>query len=1518
MHRVRVLRLAAIALALCAAGGAQLNQNCIVSVLNRNVTVNADGSWVLPNVPANSGQVKARATCVNNGLTLSGESAFFTVPVNGAANLPTITLGPSTLVPDLLSIAPASPSLSAVGQTVQLSVSAHYPNNSTKNVTAASAGTNYTSSNPAIASVTANGLVTAVASGTVVIQAINDGAPAMASVLVVLAGKDSDGDGILDDAEIRLGLDPNNPLDAREDPDRDGLTNLQEFQLGTDIHNPDSDGDGLTDGQEVLTYHTNPLLPDTDGDGIPDGVEVQIGTNPLNSASYDLKKAVGASTLKPLSFVLITSVLTPGVSVQLSWKVTLIDGKTVLDLTADPRTAYSSSNLTSCDFGGQKGQVFAVSPGSCLITISNNTLSVVASGSVKAFTPTALSFLDMPGFANNVDVSGNYAYVAAGSAGLQVVDVSDHSNPRIVAARPLPGNANDVVVAGSYAYVAAGIAGVQIVNISNPLAPVLSGSLSTGDVAWDVVVKGNRAYVANGASGLVILDVSTPAAPIRLGSLSLVGTSKGVDVDTVRQIAVVGRGANGLAVVNIANPAAPALLGTLPAADVRDVAVSGNFVFLADFQGSFKSVDLTNPSGPGLRATTPTATGGFLTDVVVFGNIAAGADLFFVNGVPLIDVSTPASPLPRTILDFSKFRDDNATGIAMDATYVYMTAEPGNVANGTENGVNGITRLYIGQYQSIQDAGGIPPTVSIVSPISGSTVTEASTLNVTVSAADDVAVASVSLFQNGQLAETKTAAPYQFSFLVPVGLTSITLSASATDFGGNLASSSSVTLNVVPYPLPTVQIISPASGAVVREGATIPVVVQAAGTVAIKQVDLAVNGQPIASDASGPYQFLFTVPVGATNLIFTASALDNLGKLAIPASVNISVAPDPRTTLQGSTVDTSNGPIVGAQVVADLNGLSAEVFNSATALAALPNLTGRTPDVIRVISTPNMPNPGRVFGADPFGFGSTPSRTVRFSGRLLASAAGTYGFSLGVNAGGRLIVNGVVVIDRPNSTGAFQTATGTIVLSSGSVPIELQTFDNGSPEVVLRYTSPAGELQVIPPSALVPALTPYQTTSGAAGAFSISGVPTAFGNVGVSATFTTGNGTTVSGKTAVLAPVAGGITNLGQVQLTSIVTMTFESLASPGTTYTSLNAPYNEAGFTITPTTGFCLVQSQNPDLFMGSTGLSNCYTNETNTLTKVGGGAFTLVSMDLAPFGRSYGAGAQVTFVGKRVDLSTVSATFTAPPTFNFNTYNFPGFSDLVSVSWTHVAPYHQFDNIKLSLLPLLTTTVTGQVKDGNGQPVVGAAVSAFNTFTGLTTTGGVFSIAGVPADRGNIVIKATATINGSPSTGSSSAVAPVVGGTTNAGTITVIVGSIMTFEPLATPGTSYTSTTAPYTEAGFTITPGSSFCLIQMGNTDLFMGSTGLSSCTANGINTLTKVGGGAFALLSMDLAPFGRSYGGGAPVAFVGHKAGGGTVSVTFNAPQSFNFSTYQFAGFDNLISVTWTHVGPYHQFDNVRLQ
>ena len=91
---------------------------------------------------------------------------------------------------------------------------------------------------------------------------------------------DTDRDGLTDDYEEQIGTDPNNP-----DTDGDGLKDGEEVNAyKTDPLNPDTDGDGLKDGEEVRTYSTNPLNPDTDGDGLRDGEEVNTyATNPNNA-----------------------------------------------------------------------------------------------------------------------------------------------------------------------------------------------------------------------------------------------------------------------------------------------------------------------------------------------------------------------------------------------------------------------------------------------------------------------------------------------------------------------------------------------------------------------------------------------------------------------------------------------------------------------------------------------------------------------------------------------------------------------------------------------------------------------------------------------------------------------------------------------------------------------------------------------------------------------------------------------------------------------------------------------------------------------------------------------------------------------------------------------------------------------------------------------------------------------------------------------------------------------------------
>ncbi|CAM4358223.1 Ig-like domain-containing protein [Zobellia nedashkovskayae] len=101
---------------------------------------------------------------------------------------------------------------------------------------------------------------------------------------------DSDGDGVIDGQEV---IDSTDPLDNCDfllesqtfapsriwndaDCDMDNLTNEQEIDRGTDPSNPDTDGDTINDGQEVMD-NTNPLDPcDSIGGTAPNNISCEL------------------------------------------------------------------------------------------------------------------------------------------------------------------------------------------------------------------------------------------------------------------------------------------------------------------------------------------------------------------------------------------------------------------------------------------------------------------------------------------------------------------------------------------------------------------------------------------------------------------------------------------------------------------------------------------------------------------------------------------------------------------------------------------------------------------------------------------------------------------------------------------------------------------------------------------------------------------------------------------------------------------------------------------------------------------------------------------------------------------------------------------------------------------------------------------------------------------------------------------------------------------------------------------
>lgn len=122
---------------------------------------------------------------------------------------------------------------------------------------------------------------------------------------------DTDGDGLTDYEELYItGTDPLKPdtdgngiNDSDDDSDGDGLSNKEEISLGTSPISTDTDEDGLSDFDEINKHKTNPLKADSDGDGLDDGEEIAIGlspnkpeTNGMPDSDYKVTQKISADS----------------------------------------------------------------------------------------------------------------------------------------------------------------------------------------------------------------------------------------------------------------------------------------------------------------------------------------------------------------------------------------------------------------------------------------------------------------------------------------------------------------------------------------------------------------------------------------------------------------------------------------------------------------------------------------------------------------------------------------------------------------------------------------------------------------------------------------------------------------------------------------------------------------------------------------------------------------------------------------------------------------------------------------------------------------------------------------------------------------------------------------------------------------------------------------------------------------------------------------------------------------------
>lgn len=106
---------------------------------------------------------------------------------------------------------------------------------------------------------------------------------------------DVDTDGLGQETETKFGTDP-----QEKDTDGDGISDTDEIVLfKTNPLAVDSDGDGLTDYRETFLYKSSPTKFDTDGDGYNDGLEIKTNHSPTSKSAKKVSPKIYEWTAQP-------------------------------------------------------------------------------------------------------------------------------------------------------------------------------------------------------------------------------------------------------------------------------------------------------------------------------------------------------------------------------------------------------------------------------------------------------------------------------------------------------------------------------------------------------------------------------------------------------------------------------------------------------------------------------------------------------------------------------------------------------------------------------------------------------------------------------------------------------------------------------------------------------------------------------------------------------------------------------------------------------------------------------------------------------------------------------------------------------------------------------------------------------------------------------------------------------------------------------------------------------------------
>jgi thermitase len=427
-------------------------------------------------------------------------------------------------------------------------------------------------------------------------------------------------------------------------------------------------------------------------------------------------------------------------------------------------------------------------------------------------------------------------------------------------------------------------------DLSSNLVPgynFYDNNTNTSDVGGHgTKVAGAAAAVGNNATGVAGVSWDSRIMPIRVADPS------GVAYTSTIANALTWAADHGARVMNVSfSPVASSSTITSAAQYVRNkggvvVSAAGNCgcweainenPYLLSVSATDSSDNLTSwssqgnyvdLSAPGLGILTTTSGGGYAS---VSGTSFSSP---ITAGVLALMMAANPSLTPTQLETLLEANADDLGAAGWDPSFGY----------GRVNAYRAVAAAAT----SIPVADTTPPTATITSPATGSTLT--GTVTVAVAASDNTTVARVDLYIDGAFYGSDTTSPYGFAWNTSTTTNGPhTVTANAVDGAGNVGTSATVTVtvnNLLDTTAPTVAITSTS-----MSNNKLFVSVSATDNVAVAKVELYVDGKLVGTKTAAPYTYAVNLNSLAPGThTVQAKAYDNVGNTSLSAPVSFTKA----------------------------------------------------------------------------------------------------------------------------------------------------------------------------------------------------------------------------------------------------------------------------------------------------------------------------------------------------------------------------------------------------------------------------------------------------------------------------------------------------------------------------------------------------------------------------------------------------------------------------------------------------